>query len=39
MVTTLDRERAFGLLRERSNHTNRKLHIIAETVVLTGELP
>lgn len=39
MVPTLDRERAFGLLRERSNHTNRKLHIIAETVVLTGELP
>ena len=32
-------ERAFDLLRVRSNHTNRKLRDVAEEVALTGQLP
>jgi DNA-binding response OmpR family regulator len=31
-------ERAFDLLRRRSNHTNRKLRDVAEEVALTGQL-
>jgi AmiR/NasT family two-component response regulator len=31
-------ERAFDLLRQRSNNTNRKLRDVAEEVALTGQL-